>query len=375
MRRRVFEGRAPAGTTDLPTADIADAAPVPERKQTLLHLPLRELLLLGLLDNRGLLVVGAAYGVLWETGLQRALWERLTGGRYAAGLLSDAARRLADGQLPPLWQIGVVAGGLLGLIVLVRLLSMLWVSVTLYDFRLERVGHDLRTEYGLLTRVTTTIPIARIQGLTVHDSPLQRRLGRASVRVDTAGGRGAPGGAPARPRERLAPVIRAAAVPELVRQVMPHGDPGSFDWQPLHPRAFRRAVAPMLLAAGVSSIIVVAFIDVRWWPVMLAGTAMAVLITHQQVRHLAWAVHDDAVAVRHGWLWRTLAVTPVARIQAVSSTESPFDRRTGMAGVRVDNAAAGGAALGMNIPYLARETARALAARLATGAAQTTFRW
>ena len=78
---------------------------------------------------------------------------------------------------------------------------------------------------------------------------------------------------------------------------------------------------------------------------------------------------------RSGWLWRNLTVAPVVKIQAVDCRESPFDRRAVMARVQVDTAGASERSHRVTIPYLARETAQALYARLAVQAAQTAFRW
>jgi putative membrane protein len=383
MRRRVFEGRAAA--VALPVlangpADGAQAVPVPQppaAPHVVLHLPPRELMLLGLLDNRGFLLVAALYGAMWEMGLQALVWERLTSGLYAPGLLRTAGRQLAGGQFPPLWQIGVLAGGLIGLLLLVRLLSMAWVLVALYDFRLTRLGPDLRTEYGLTTRISATIPLARIQTLSIRDTPLQRLVGRASVHVETAGTPAGPEqGGDRRPRERLAPIVRTADVPALVRQVMAHADPSTLDWQPVHPRAFRRAVKPLLIVIGLVAIAAFGTAGWRVWPIVAAGAGIALGATWKHVRQLAWASSDDVVAVRSGWLWRSVTVAPVARIQTVSSVESPFDRRAAMAGVRVDTAGGGADQRArIQIPYLARETATALAQRLGVQAAETAFRW
>jgi putative membrane protein len=43
--------------------------------------------------------------------------------------------------------------------------------------------------YGVLTRVTDVVPLGKVQSLRVVDGPWQRRLGLASLRVDTAGRR------------------------------------------------------------------------------------------------------------------------------------------------------------------------------------------
>jgi membrane protein YdbS with pleckstrin-like domain len=58
----------------------------------------------------------------------------------------------------------------------------------------------------------------------------------------------------------------------------------------------------------------------------------------------------------------------LAKIQAVSRYESPFDRRAAMARVRVDTAGAGERSHRIDIPYLAREVADDLYRRLVAGA-------
>jgi membrane protein YdbS with pleckstrin-like domain len=79
--------------------------------------------------------------------------------------------------------------------------------------------------------------------------------------------------------------------------------------------------------------------------------------------------------MRSGWLWRQITIVPATKIQVVGHIESPFDRRTAMAGVRVDTAGSASPTHRISIPYLARETAAALYERLAAHTAQTAFRW
>jgi putative membrane protein len=252
---------------------------------------------------------------------------------------------------------------------------MIWSGVRLYDFRLTRVGEDLRTEYGLLTRVTTTIPLRRVQTLTIREAPLQRLVKRMSVRVETAGGHGAPDQGSRKPRESLAPIVRRTAVPAVVREVLPGFDVTAIEWQPLHPRAFRRALKPTLLAGAALIVPLAVWFGWRALPLLPFTLAWMTLLTSRRVRHMAWATTGDAVVFRSGWLWRNLTVTPVVRVQTVTCFESPFDRRAAMAGVQVDTAGASERSHRVRIPYLARETARALHARLALQAAQTALRW
>jgi len=384
MRRRVFAGRAlaeqggavaSAAEGAAPGADTALAASRDEGR-TLLHLPPRELLLNGFLENRGMVIVGAAYGVLWEAGLFQPVWEQITSGAYTPGLVRDTLRSVTSGVVPSPGRIIVLLVGIAGLLILVRLLSMVWSFVRLHGFRLMRIGQDLRTEYGLLTRVTTTIPLHRVQSLTVRESPLQRLAGRLSVRVETAGGHAlSPDGQRQQPREWLAPIIRTSAVPALVREVLHGFDLERLDWQPLHARAFRRAVKPALVLAMVPALPFTIWFGWDGLAVLLVTVPWTIVATRAQVRRTHWAYTGDTLVMRSGWLWRQITVVPVAKIQVVGRVESPFDRRAAMAGVRVDTAGRVAPSHRISIPYLARETAAALYQQLAAQTAHTSFRW
>jgi putative membrane protein len=372
MRQRVFEGRADRQALSTPDETVQPrpgAAPV-----TLLHLPVPELLLCGFLENKGMILIGAAYGIAWESGLLGGFWDRLFGEEtYGRGLVVDLITGFFEGKGLPLTAVGVALGGATVLLLLIRVLSMAWAFLRLYDFRLSRVREDLRIEFGLLTRVASTIPIRRVQTITISQGPLHRWLARASVRVETAGGAGS--GTSNRDREWLAPLIRVPALTRLLDEVVPGFDLQAVAWQPVHPRAFRRAVKPGLVTAALAGLV---------WGVTLGWSGLLVLpllvvwaglAASQHVRHLGWAEHDEVVLMRSGWIWRQVTLARANKIQSVSFRQSPFDRRATMARVRVDTAGAGAASHRVDIPFLDRTVAARLADRLAAQAASTEFSW
>jgi putative membrane protein len=386
MRRRIFEGRARVDAPALGGLEqgqgegepALDAVAPAIESRTMLHLPISELLLNGVLDNRGMFLVAAAYGVLWQAGVSDLVWSWLTKGWFGPVVVGDAVHSIAVGKMPTIAEFAVVILGIVGLLVLLRVLSMVWSVLRLYDFRLSHVGQDLRTEYGFLTRITATVPLRRVQSVTIRATLLQRVAERMSVRVTTAGGTGGPANqqnGPRQPREWLAPIIHEDAVPALVREVLPGFELDALDWQPLHPRAFRRTLKPVFLVALVGSLgLMVLF---GWFALIVFPFIFALLAagSWKYIRHTHWAITEDAVAFRSGWMWRHVTVVAVAKIQTVSCSESPFDRRAAMASVEVDTAGGLAPMHRVSIPYLARDTARALSERLSAQAAQTAFRW
>ena len=376
MRRRIFEGRTRAGQADVEQVEAPEPAAAVVESPPLLHLPLRELFLNGLLDNRGSVLVATTFGVLWEAGLMPSLWNQVSTGWFAPGMIRDTVRTVAAGRFPPPGRIALIIVAIMALLLFVRVLSMIWSAMRLYEFRLSRVGEDLRTEYGLLTRVTATIPLRRVQTMTIREAPLQRLAERMSVRVETAGGHAAPGNAAKQPREWLAPIIRRAAVPALVREVLPGIELDAFDWQPLHPRAFRRAVKPAMIFALVPAA------PVRLL-VRLGRARRAAVHGRLAERHdlEARAAHAVGRQRRRGGLAQRLAVAR-GRHRAgrkdsggrTASSRRSIDATPWRACASIRQAAPSPAHR-ISIPYLARETASDLYERLASQTAQTAFRW
>jgi len=365
MRRRVFATRRADAD-----AEVAEAAPA-DTAQELLRLSPRELVVYGLVENRGLIVIGAALGLAWEMAPSK-LVEQYIGDQASRGLFHSLSR-LVGAQTGPSWSaLGLAVLGLVVFLLLTRIFSVIWALIRLHGFRLTQQGDDLRAEYGLLTRVTATIPRRRIQTITIRESLWHRMCGRAAVRVATAGGQDEQRERVAEQREWLAPIVLRDRVPDLLDRLLPRVDLRAIDWKPVHPRAFRRALVRRLAGGVWLALLAVLVLGTKgaWLFPMIA--LWAAVRAHLYVKHLGWAITGDVVAFREGAFGRRTTVAPLVRIQVVELAESPFDRRTSMARVRVDTAGGGH---GVDVPYLPRHEADALYSTLAASASRTAFEW
>lgn len=377
LRQRVFEERdetslqPEASEGPPPIADLVSGAAV--GGHTLLHLPPRELILYGLIQNRGMLVIAAAFGAAWEVGFVERASEWAVGeGSLVQSLIRDVFTGPSDGGVVA-GRFALVFGAVAAVLIFARLLSIAWALVRLHDYKVVRAGEDLRTTFGLLTQVAATIPLRRIQKVTIHEGPLHRWAKRVAVRVETAGGVGSGDRDPH--RQWLAPILPHHRLPEFLAEIVPELDLGSVTWEGAAPGAFRRRVkAPSIMATAVA---IPCYVFFGAWGAAahLILLAWAGVYARRYVRHLGWAVKDDAVLFKSGWLWRRTSIARFAKIQVVRVSESPFDRRRQMARMHVDTAGAGAASHKLEIPYMAVATARGLGERLSAEAAQTAFRW
>jgi len=383
-------GAAPRAATDTtrpvvepsPAASAATAAAARGVRVAVLELRPRDLALAGLLEGRGMLVFGALLGVVWEIdalgGRVEEQLEAWTGAELSLrSLLGRVFGAAEEGPLAFAESFGFGLLAFAGFLVVLRFGSMLWFMARMWNFRLVRDGRELRSEFGSFTRVSATIPLARVQSVTVIESPLQRRFDCVSVRVETAGGAVAQQGNEERTstgREWIAPILPRASAGPLLAELFPELDGANVAWSRVHPRgparAARSAFAFTLLATAWT-----AFAFTPWLALpSLALAGWTAFAAHRRTERLAYGLSSGAVAQRRGWLWRSTTFARLSKIQVAALHESPFDRRRHMARVRVDTAGTSDANHAIDVPFLARERALELRATLAERAARTTYR-
>jgi putative membrane protein len=100
---------------------------------------------------------------------------------------------------------------------------------------------------------------------------------------------------------------------------------------------------------------------------LLALVVLPVIVwrARQWARHAAYAESPSIIATRTGWLSREWQFAEIGKLQTLSLTASPFDRRHGMATLWLDTAGASSRDGVLRIPYLPVDVASALFDRLA----------
>ena len=367
-------------------ADIADqpeATAAGERQAVeLLRLSPLDLVKLGLITFRGLVVVAVALGAVFQFDIAERFFEDIEDWT-AVSIPTGGTALLAT-------VVGVLLFGLVG----VTVLSVLWAVVTLYDFCLVRTGEDLRVTCGLFTRLSATIPRPRIQFLSVRESLLHRWFGTVTVSVETAGGSGEADSVPLS-RRWLVPLVPQQRLEDLLHEIQPEFRLVDCTWQGLSAAGRRRMIRKTAVVGGLLLGSIVAALEV-WLVLMtsvpdvrLPNTVLAWLIpvgavclwllwlfhARAAARAIGYAQHAGGIAFRSGYLNRRTSTTNYDRIQVVGLAESPFDRRWRMATLSVDTAGAGPAGHRIQIACLDRPIADALHRETVTRTEQAGFRW
>ncbi len=355
LRRAVFDRARALGPGE--PLEIGEREPEPAAT-VLKKTGLGDLVLAGITTNH---IVSALV-------LAGAIWN------YADDMLPDSIYRTGANfiyrhsreilELDALTTLVVTLTGILIIFVIGMIFSVSGSILVFFDFTLSRKGNDLQRHYGLLTRRTSSLPRRRIQVLEIEQKMLRRFLGLATLRVDTSGSK-REGSDDNQGRDVLLPILRFDDVDALLPSIFPDLPGDRTEWRRVSPLAVRRGTRAgaliCLLLAGVFL-----FRDPDWtslWP--LALIPLIYFMNKQSYRHLGYSLGERYFLTRRGWLGRSTHIVPRNKIQAVEVTQSPFDKRLGLASLRVDTAGQAYTQGGPRISNLPVDEARSLAAILA----------
>ncbi len=320
----------------------------------LLSLPTSEVVRLGLISNRGMIVVAAAFGLMAQSG-----------GEMFGRAISGSAKSLIG--LGDSLHLGVLSavlaslGLLVFLLIAIRMLSVVLALLQFHGFTLTEDGSRLSSQRGLLTRVRANMPRQRIQAWSLRESLTHRWFGRQGLVVDSASIQAVND---QRSLRDLAPVATPAVIDGLIRHLLPGKSWPLQQWRPLHPRAWRRQFAiPALVALAITT--AATWNAGLWGLAALALLPLFLLRAKVWARHAAYSEESGLVAVREGWLDKRWRFAEVRKLQSLTLSQSPFDRRHGMASVHMDTAGASPFEPPLRIRYLPEAEARALRDRLA----------
>lgn len=301
-----------ADTADAPAADAPTVATVP----TVATMPtttatapvyrasIRDIVLFAVTDLGMFAALTVIYGFLsqWRDRVPQEWSDRI--GQSANWIVAQGA-------------IVIASAALLGLIVLL-VVSIISSILRFYGFAIWRRGDDLVVVRGLLTRRTATVPVGRIQAITVKQSPLRRPFGLCSVGLGlSSSGAGDEDSGSNQALSQILPVIGTADVYRVLHDILPEWELSEPDTRRTGRGLARYYLIAPLAATLLSSAAIAILATLLDWPiwVTLAPAAIGVwwtacrwvksradgfAILPDADAHAAWATDDDNVADNAG---------------------------------------------------------------------------
>lgn len=334
-----------SGNGDTEETGETDSEPLGD---ALVHLDWRDMVRIGLVDKRALLIFAVA-GPLFERIAENA--EDTI--RDAVAVAAGYGLQLDTGNTVLLGLSFAVT-----LVVVLVLISIAAAFLRFHDFQLFLDGNALRSHGGLLTRHEHSMDLGKIQTLRLQQGIINRWLGRFRMTARQATSKG---GADAKQRYFDIPVVTAALADELRPLLLgPEGgaltqNPRSGQFAAVSPHYMRSRILfvgllPALLATTFFSLEIGLYglLFLLWLPIVAT-------VAYRSWRRAGY-LHDDNEIVRRSGLlgYRTVALL-FRKVQRVSVMQSRYQRRKNLASLRMYMASGS-----VRIPYISHETAKQL---------------
>ncbi len=315
---------ASAAAGGAPRAPARPAAGRRERR--LIAVPLPHVALAAVTGPR-LLVIPAGIAVV--IGFVFEAWQP-SDPDVASEVASDAVDRAAA--------LGVVGLALLVLLLAVVAFAGAAVVGVLRDggFEIVRRGSEIVVRRGLTTTRTATVPLRRVQRVSVGRSWLHGRLGFATLTIHTAGSvsRGQGEAQASLDRSLTIPLLPEGDVDRLLEELLGTSAVPALSAHP--PAARRRSVVRSVLGVVPVGLGLAVLASVTGLVVPGALAAVLLLVVgvaagFARYDKLATGVGDELVAGRTGLLGTSTVLAPRRKVQGVSVTSTPFQRRRDLA--------------------------------------------
>jgi putative membrane protein len=315
-------------------AGLDTSAPAPQ-SQTLHRVGLTELIRLGLISNRGMIAIGAAFYFLSQSNLLPANLFKT---------LSVWLRESIGFSHGPIFWLAFALLSIVLTLIVVRLASIAMAIFSYYDFQLHFDGQRFRCEQGLLTRQGGSTKPSGIIAQVIQDGWLYRLFNRQSLLVVLPGSIAmSEDGTTNTAMRHLSPVAK----PEVVRQLIQQAsgpDLHALRWQPLHPKAFTRMSKwPSIVLFSLASLL--AWFLYAWYqPALALGVLVFAIVmigfniygNWRDARASGWCLTDKLICARFGHFSQTTLLVDRTEVQSLSIRESPFDEFHQMADLHID---------------------------------------
>lgn len=258
-----------------------------------------------------------------------------------------AVEETLDGvpQIGPALIISVIAV-VLGVLILGAILGMLLQVVqaltTEWNLTLWRTSSGLRRTAGLFSTTSRASTLPRIQAVETDAPPVQRLLGIRRLTLPTIG-----------EGDLVIPGATSSEV-DTIRSIL-FGDD--------QPPPLDRMISPLYVFLAVRSAVVVsipllvlAALTVGWWaPIVGIIIPVSWWSARRRHRYRRWGMTGDRIAESYEFVSKHTGEMQLIKAQTVTLTQSFFERRRGLATVRLDTAEGF-----LAVPLLGLDDARAV---------------
>lgn len=222
-----------------------------------------------------------------------------------------------------------ISGSVLLFLLLSWLMDIALTVNQFYGFKLTSDGKKLFTNYGLLTKRHTTIPLKKMQFFSIHTNPIKKLFNFYTMDIQTAGFGVGP--------KRSEAVIPFAGLEKLIKVA---SDIISFElpeeFNRVSKKTIRRIFIKYIIYITILSLGLYFIFDFGFW--LYTASPLFLYLSILKWRYRGWKIIDDKIIIKEGYWIQRKTVIPINKIQTINISSNLFQRRLDLASLNIDTA-------------------------------------
>lgn len=216
------------------------------------------------------------------------------------------------------------------IILLAYVIAIIQSVLKFSNFRVEIDGEHLIVSHGVLERKKTSIPIKRIQGITIQENFIRSIFGYSTVYIINAGGTSVEG---VDGRIVLLPFIKKERISRIIKKVLPDYELDVL-FTPVPERAKLYYCLRSVFSFKIFALIALAlYFFYPWGLLSLLLIPAAVVLAIAQYKFAGWNLSGKQLALRSRFLTKRTVYMFHHRIQTLEVSRSWWQRRRNLASV------------------------------------------
>jgi putative membrane protein len=206
-----------------------------------------------------------------------------------------------------------------------------------YGFRLFKRGDSLEYERGLINRSEGSIPLEKIQVVSLEENPLKRFFGYATLKIETAGY--GPGNQENTGAEVAVPLAERKRIEQLSQKIIDHS---GFRMQGVSKMALRRYFGRYILASTAFSGMLLGAVylaEISFSPYyLLLLVPVSGVAAYLKYVNKGFYEGTEHFYTMNGFWNRKTSIAPYYRIQTLDQVQTVFQKRLGLKSLVLDTA-------------------------------------
>ncbi len=311
-----------------------------DKSNIIFELSNKDLILFGMIRLRPLFLVYGIWAMSFLSQFQN-LFMQLS--NYLESTVNNFS------HIPIYYLIGLFLVFLLFSFIISWLIDILWTFAQFYGFKLMKDGNKLFSSYGLLSKYSVTIPLKKLQQISIQTNPIKKKLDFYSMTLYTAGYDLTYNKSPI-----AIPLAKMELLKKTSQDIFPIDIPK--DFERISEKSIRRIFIRLLIQ--FTPFVLLSYFFINFYVLFfLALMPLFYYIAYLRWKNRSYSIQSDIIFIKQGIWYQKINIIPIKKIQTLHISETFFQRRLFLSTIHIDTAASQNISDAL-IPDIDSETAK-----------------